>query len=130
MPLVTAQTLSRAANDPEQAVNLRANMIRSFALNLKVCKMNQKQITQEETLQTQGSWSVCVCISTIQILTLLCGMVFHAEQSNPYSNGKENIRMNTRIREYQQSKIALIWPQINGGIKETNVPHEHRKQSI
>lgn len=60
MPLVMAQTFSRAANDLKQAVNLRANMIRSFALNLQVCKMNQKQITQEETLLTQGSQSLCV----------------------------------------------------------------------
>lgn len=55
-----AQTHSRAANDLKQAVNLHANMIKSFALNLQVCKMNQKQITQEETLQIEENQSVCI----------------------------------------------------------------------
>lgn len=60
VPLVMAQTLSRAANDLKQAVNLHANMTKSFVLNLQVCKMNQKQITQEEMLQIEKNQSVCI----------------------------------------------------------------------
>lgn len=55
-----AQTHSRAANDLKQAVNLHANVMKSFALNLQVCKINYIQITQEETLQIEENHSVCV----------------------------------------------------------------------
>lgn len=55
-----AQTLSRAANDLKQAGNLHANVIKSFALNLQVRKINYIQITQEETLQIEENHSVCI----------------------------------------------------------------------
>lgn len=60
MPLVMAQPLSRVANDLKQVVKMYANMIKSFALSLQVCKMNQKQITQEETFQMEENQFVCI----------------------------------------------------------------------